>query len=85
MWFTSDNIPVVGTTNRTQLIVSAPDVALVLVEGEPVITAFRERYAAELEVAINLKNYCACLTGTPPEPPSSQAGRIQRGWCESTE
>jgi hypothetical protein len=62
LWFTSDNIQPVGTTNHTQLIVSAPDVALVLVEGEPVITAFRETRAPELEVVVNLRNYAACLT-----------------------
>jgi hypothetical protein len=62
LWFTSDNIQPVGTTNHTQLIVSAPDVALVLVEGEPVVTAFRETRAPELEVIVNLRNYCACIT-----------------------
>jgi hypothetical protein len=62
LWFTDDNIPRVGTSERTQLIVSAPAVALVLCEGAPVISAFRETRAAELEVIVNLRDYVAVIT-----------------------
>ena len=62
LWFVTENIPAVGTSERTQIVVSAPDVALVLCEGTPIISAFRETYAARLEVVVNLRNYAACLT-----------------------
>jgi hypothetical protein len=62
LWFTNDNIPVVGTSTRTQIIVSAPATALVLVEGEPIVTAFRETLAHQLEVVVNLRNYVAVIT-----------------------
>jgi hypothetical protein len=62
LWFTDDNIPVVGTSTRTQIVVSAPEVALVLVEGSPIVTAFRETLAHKLEVIVNLRNYVAVIT-----------------------
>ena len=33
-----------------------------LCEGTPIISAFRETYAAKLEVIVNLRNYAACVT-----------------------
>jgi len=62
LWFTSDSIPLVGTSTRTQLIISAPEVALVLVEGTPVVTAFRDTLAHQLEVVVNLRNYACVIT-----------------------
>jgi hypothetical protein len=62
LWYTTENMPAVGTSERTQLVVSAPSVALVLCEGTPIVSAFRETYATKLEVIVNLRNYAACIT-----------------------
>jgi hypothetical protein len=41
---------------------AAHAVALVLCEGEPIITAFGETKATELSVIVNLRNYVAVIT-----------------------
>jgi hypothetical protein len=48
LWFEADAIPTVGTTSETQLIVSAPDEAVVLFEGAPVLSIFPQTDAASL-------------------------------------
>jgi hypothetical protein len=62
LWFTDDNIPVAGTGSRTQLIVSAPETAIVLLEDEPILSAFVETLANEVKVVLNLREYCAAIT-----------------------
>ena len=62
LWFTNENVPVVGTTVRTQILVSAPDEAITLCESEPILSAFVETQAASLEVVVNLRAYVAAIT-----------------------
>jgi hypothetical protein len=62
LWMVDDNIPRVGTSDRTQILVSAPSVAIMLVESAPLLSVFRETKAAELEVIVNLKAYVAAVT-----------------------
>jgi hypothetical protein len=52
VWMTDDNIPAVGTTTKTQLIVSAPAVSITVCEGEPYLGVVREQYANELRVVL---------------------------------
>ena len=62
LWFTDDNLPAFGTTNQTQLVVSAPDEAITLCESEPILTTFRETDAAHLQVRVNLRKYVVAIT-----------------------
>jgi hypothetical protein len=50
VWLTDDAIPTYGTTSFTQIIVSAPTVAMVLCEGEAITSVFPETKATELGV-----------------------------------
>jgi hypothetical protein len=65
LWFEADGIPNVGTTSETQLIVSAPDQAVVLFEGDPVLNVFPQTDAASFEVVANLRAYVAAVTRYP--------------------
>ena len=65
LWFEADAIPTVGTTSETQLIVSAPDEAVVLFEGAPVLSVFPQTDAASLELVANLRAYVAAVTRYP--------------------
>jgi len=65
LWFEADAIPTVGTTSETQLIVSAPDQAVVLYEGDPVLNVFPQTDAASFEVLANLRAYVAAVTRYP--------------------
>jgi hypothetical protein len=62
LWFENDNIPPVGTTSKTQLLVSAPEAAIVLMEDEPVFTPFVETLASELKTVVNLREYACAIT-----------------------
>jgi hypothetical protein len=62
LWFTDDNIPTEGTTTHTRLIVSAPDEAITLAEGEPILTSFTQTLATTLQVVVNLRSYVAVVT-----------------------
>ena len=62
LWFTDDNIPVVGTTTKTQLLVSAPEQSVALCEGEPILTVFSETLANDLECVVNVREYVAAIT-----------------------
>jgi hypothetical protein len=62
LWFTDDNIPTVGTTSRTQIVVSAPADSIVLMEDEPVLTVLVETLANELKVVLNFRCYVAAVT-----------------------
>jgi hypothetical protein len=62
VWLTDDNIPAVGTSVRTQLIISSPAVSVTVCEGEPFLGVFRETYANELRVVLNLRAYVAAVT-----------------------
>jgi hypothetical protein len=61
LWFLDDLIAPVGTLSRTQLIVSAPDTAITVCEGEPILESFVESLANELRVVVRLRAYCAVL------------------------
>jgi hypothetical protein len=65
LWFEADAIPNSGTTSQTQLIVSAPDEAVVLFEGAPVLSVFPQTDAASLELVANLRAYVAAVTRYP--------------------
>jgi hypothetical protein len=65
LWFEADAIPTVGTTSETQLIVSAPDEAVVLFEGAPVLSVFPQTDAASLELVANLRSYVAAVMRYP--------------------
>ena len=76
LWFTDDNIPKVGTSERTQIIVSAPDVAIVLAEAPPFLGVFRETFANVLEAV-----WFRC-SSTAPQLPSrgGQRHHLRRGY-----
>lgn len=62
LWYTDDNIPASGS--NTQILVSAPDEAVVVFESDaPVLTAFTDAAttAASLEVILNLRSYVSAL------------------------
>jgi hypothetical protein len=62
VWLTDDAIPNYGTTTNTQIIVSAPAVAMVLCEGEGVTSVWPETKAQELDVVLNQRKYVAAVT-----------------------
>jgi hypothetical protein len=62
IWLTDDGIPNYGTTSFTQIIVSAPAVAMVVCEAEGDTSVFRETKAAELDVVLNYRKYWAVVT-----------------------
>jgi hypothetical protein len=62
LWFTDDNLPNVGTTTRTPLLVSSPGDAIIVMEDEPVLSVFLETKANTLQTILNLREYCACVT-----------------------
>jgi hypothetical protein len=61
LWFTDDTIPNAGTTSETQLIVSAPDEAMVLLEGDPIFSVYPQTDAASLELVAGLRSYVAAI------------------------
>ena len=65
LWFEADAIPNLGTTSETQLIVSAPDEAMVVFEGEPVLALAPQYGAASLELMLNLRAYVAAVPRYP--------------------
>ena len=65
LWFEADGITTVGTTSETQLIISAPDEAVVLFEGDPILSIFPQTDAASLELVANLRAYVAAVTRYP--------------------
>jgi hypothetical protein len=62
LWFTSDAIEAVGTTTKTRLIISAPEVAVVFGESEPLTTCFEETKANVLQTVVNLRSYVFAIT-----------------------
>jgi hypothetical protein len=62
LWMSDDNIPAVGTTAKTQLIMSSPGVSITVCEGEPYLGVFRETFANELRVVVQLRAYVAAVT-----------------------
>jgi hypothetical protein len=62
LWFTADAIETEGTTTKTRLIVSAPEVSIVVAESEPVTTIFPQTLGNTMRVIVNLKSYTATLT-----------------------
>jgi len=62
LWFTSEPVPVDGTTNKTKLVVSAPEVAICLFEGAPTFEVITQQHANELKVLARLRNYVGIVT-----------------------
>jgi hypothetical protein len=62
LWFTSDAIEPEGTTTKTRVIVSAPEVSIVVAEDEPVTTIFPETLGNTMRVIVNLRSYTATIT-----------------------
>jgi hypothetical protein len=55
-----DNIPASGAD--AQILVSAPDEAVLLMESpEPILTAFVQTAAANLEIVLNLRRYVVAI------------------------
>jgi len=65
LWFEADKIPAFGTTSETQLIVSAPDEAMLVFEGDPTLAAYPQAGASTLEVVLNLRAYVAAVPRYP--------------------
>jgi negative regulator of sigma E activity len=60
LWFLDDNIPASGS--NTQIIVSAPDEAVVLLESpDPVLTVFPQTLGGNLQVIVNLRKYVCVI------------------------
>lgn len=61
LWFTDDNIPASGS--NTQILVSAPDEAVLLLESpDPVLTVFPQTLAGNLQVIVNQRKYVSAIT-----------------------
>jgi hypothetical protein len=64
-WFTDDNIPELGTTGNTQLIVAAPQDAIVMLEDADCVTSVFEEpavTAGKMEVVITERKYVCPIT-----------------------
>ena len=60
LWFTDDTIPASGS--NTQLIIGAPDEAVILAENDtPILSVFPETFASSLDVVVNLRSYVAAV------------------------
>jgi hypothetical protein len=57
LWFTSELVPTDGTSNKTKLVVSAPEIAICLFEGAPTFEVVMPQFAAELKLVARLRNY----------------------------
>jgi hypothetical protein len=64
LWFTDDVLTALteGTTTRVRLIVSAPDEAITLCEGTPILTSYPQTFANNLQVVVSLRSYVAVIT-----------------------
>ena len=62
LWFEDDTIPNFGTSSQTQLVVSAPDEAMVLLEGDPMFSVYPQTDAASLELVAGLRAYVAAIS-----------------------
>jgi hypothetical protein len=62
LWFTSDAIEPEGTTTKTRVLISAPEVAIVVAEEEPVTTIFPQTFGNTMRVIVNLRSYTATIT-----------------------
>jgi len=61
LWFTDDNIPASGS--NSQVLVSAPDQAVVVAESpDPVLAVFPQTYAGNLAVVVSCYEYATCVT-----------------------
>src|SRR5262249_33680825 len=61
VWMVDEAIPNWGTTRFSQIIMSAPAVAMVLCEGEGVVSVFPEYKPQALDVLLNLRKYVAAV------------------------
>jgi hypothetical protein len=63
VWITDDSLPLVGTTTKINLLVSAPAVSIVVFESpQPIITVVPQQYANVLETIVNCRVYSAAVT-----------------------
>ena len=65
LWFEDDTIPTYGTTSEIQLVVSAPDEAMLLLEGEPIFSVYPQTDAASFELVAGLRAYVAAVPRYP--------------------
>ncbi len=63
LWFTDDTLPASGSD--TPIVISAPDEAVVLAEGEPVFQALPQTDAATLQVVVRAYEYLAAIPRYP--------------------
>lgn len=63
LWIEDDNIP--ASSGNNQLLLSAPDQAVVLAEGEPVIEAIPQPDAVNIGTLIRLKAYVCAIPRYP--------------------
>jgi hypothetical protein len=63
-WFLDDNIPGSGgTQNNTQVVVSATQESLILLEDpDPILSVFEDSVAGNLQVILNAREYIALIT-----------------------
>lgn len=63
-WFLDDNIPTTGgTANLTQVVVSATQESLILLEDpDPIMSVFEDSVAGNLQVILNAREYAALVT-----------------------
>jgi hypothetical protein len=79
LWFEADAIPNLGTTAETQLIVSAPDEAMVVFEGDPILTTAPQYGVTSLELMLNSRAYVAAI----PRYPSGTASIAGQAYLSS--
>jgi len=65
LWFTDDTIPTFGTTSEVQLVVSAPDEAMLLLEGDAIFSVYPQTDAASFELVAGLRSYVAAIARYP--------------------
>jgi hypothetical protein len=72
VWLVDEAVPNFSTTSFTQIIVSAPAVAMVVCEGEGVTSVFPEYKPQELGVLLNYRKYVAAVTRHATGPATIQ-------------
>lgn len=60
-WFLDDNIPASGA--NTQIVVSAPDAAVLLMESpQPILSVWPQTVGQNLQIVLNLRKYVVAVT-----------------------
>ena len=63
LWFEDDDVPPSGSD--TGIVISAPDQAVVVAEGDPVLETIPQYGAGSLEVLVRLREYVAAVPRYP--------------------